>query len=92
LKKQNEVKVEKLAAGDLQAKGVFTWPIWTKEVSRFDWHYDEQEQCYFLEGAVTVETPDGSVSFGKGDFVTFPEGLTCVWNVKQPVRKHYKFG
>lgn len=88
----SKVKVEKLSPDELKKRGVTSWPIWTKEVSRFDWSYDEQEQCYFLEGDVTVETPDGSVSFGKGDFVTFPVGLTCVWNVKQPVRKHYKFG
>jgi uncharacterized cupin superfamily protein len=86
------IKVEKKAAAELAALGVEAWPIWTKEVSRFEWYYDEQEQCQFLEGEVTVETPDGSVSFGKGDFVTFPQGLKCVWNVKKPVRKHYKFG
>lgn len=85
------ISIEKLGRDKLDAKGVFSWPIWTKETSRFDWHYDEQEQCYFLEGEVTVETPDGNASFGQGDFVTFSEGLTCVWNVKKPVRKHYKF-
>jgi uncharacterized protein len=89
----SDIKVEKLSEDELRRRGVNGWPIWTKETSRFDWHYDEQEQCLFLEGEVTVETPDGRrVSFGKGDFVTFPEGLSCVWNVKQPVRKHYKFG
>jgi uncharacterized cupin superfamily protein len=24
--------------------------------------------------------------------VTFPQGLSCVWNVKKAVKKHYKFG
>jgi len=27
-----------------------------------------------------------------GDFVVFPKGLTCRWNVLQPIRKHYSFG
>jgi uncharacterized protein len=72
--------------------GVFNWPIWTKEVSRFDWSYDSVEECLLLEGQVTVETEDGkSVSFGKGDFVTFPKGLSCTWNVHKPVKKHYNF-
>ncbi|MDP3731964.1 MAG: cupin domain-containing protein [Candidatus Omnitrophota bacterium] len=72
--------------------GVFGWPIWEKEVSRFPWSYDSIEECYFLEGKVTVETRNGkSVSFGKGDFVTFPKSLSCTWNVKAPVRKHYNF-
>ena len=32
------------------------------------------------------------VSFGAGDLVVFPEGLKCIWDIKSPVRKHYKFG
>ncbi len=87
-----KIAIEKLDMKELEKRGVFSWPIWEKEVSKFDWHYDSSEQCYFLDGNVTVETKDGgSVSFGKGDFVTFPVGLTCVWHVKEPVKKHYKF-
>ena len=87
-----EIKVQKLKAEELKKMGVFSWPIWTKEVSRFDWSYDSIEECYFLEGEVTVEAGDGkSVSFGKGDFVTFPNGLSCTWVVKKPVKKHYNF-
>jgi uncharacterized cupin superfamily protein len=53
--------------------GVFSWPVWEKEVSRFPWSYDSIEECYILEGDVTVEPKAGKpVSFGKGDFVTFP--------------------
>jgi hypothetical protein len=29
---------------------------------------------------------------GKGDLVTFPTGMKCTWDVKVPVRKHYRFG
>ncbi|MFH0732969.1 MAG: cupin domain-containing protein [Candidatus Omnitrophota bacterium] len=87
-----KIKIQKLDDITLEEMGVMAWPIWEKEVSRFDWHYDEQETCYFLEGKVTVETKDGNVSFGEGDLVTFPKGLACVWNIKEPVRKHYKFG
>lgn len=87
-----EIKVEKLSDDQLKTMGVFNWPIWTKEVSRFPWSYDSIEECYLLEGEVTVEPKDGkSVSFGKGDFVSFPKGLDCVWNIKKPVRKHYNF-
>jgi uncharacterized cupin superfamily protein len=71
---------------------VKTWEIWTKEPSTFDWHYDEQEVCYFLAGDVTVKTPQGDVQIRAGDLVTFPVGLSCTWHVKKAVRKHYKFG
>jgi uncharacterized cupin superfamily protein len=87
-----EIKVQKLSQEQLNKAGVFSWPIWEKEVSRFDWSYDSIEECYFLEGEVTVETRDGkAVSVGKGDFVIFPKGLSCSWNIKKPVKKHYNF-
>ena len=87
-----KIQVEKLDPKDLEQRGVTSWPTWEKEVSRFDWHYDSTEECYLLEGEVVVETEDGTrVEFGKGDFVTFPRGLSCVWEVKQPVRKHFNF-
>jgi uncharacterized cupin superfamily protein len=87
-----KISVEKPTEDKLKDLKVFSWPIWTKEPSTFDWHYDEKEACLFLEGDVTVKTPTETVSFGKGDFVTFPRGLSCTWQVKKSVRKHYKFG
>ncbi|MGA1823958.1 MAG: cupin domain-containing protein [bacterium] len=87
-----EIKIQKPDKQELATKGVLSWPIWEKEISRFDWHYDSTEECYLLEGKVVVEKNDGEkVEFGKGDFVTFPRGLSCVWDIKEPVRKHYNF-
>ena len=88
-----EVEVRKPTQEELEKMGVKTWPIWQKEESVFDWHYDDREVCFFLEGDVVVELPDGEkVKMGEGDLVTFPEGLSCTWHVKKSVRKHYKFG
>ncbi|MEY2977271.1 MAG: hypothetical protein RLZZ435_1410 [Cyanobacteriota bacterium] len=77
----------------LEELGVKGWPIWTKEVSQFPWQYDTPETCFFLEGQVTV-TPDGGepVTVGKGDLVTFHQGLSCTWDIASPVKKHYRFG
>jgi len=87
-----DIKIEKLSEQTLKERGIPSWPTWEKEASRFDWHYDQTEECYLLEGEVIVETKTGkSVTFGKGDFVTFPQGLSCVWDIKKPVRKHYNF-
>ena len=86
-----KIQIEKPTPEKLKSLNVDSWPIWTKEPSKFDWHYDEKETCYILEGEVTIETSDGSVSFGKNDLVTFPKGLSCTWQVKKPVRKHYQF-
>ena len=87
-----KIEIKRPQKEDMEKEGVMSWPIWEKEISRFDWHYDETEECYLLEGKVVVETEDGErVEFGKGDFVTFPRGLSCVWDVREPVKKHYNF-
>jgi uncharacterized cupin superfamily protein len=80
------------SAEQLESLGVFNWPIWTKEVSTFPWTYDSSETCLFLEGDVIV-TPEGGkpVKMGKGDLVTFPQGMSCTWEIRQAVRKHYNF-
>jgi len=77
----------------LDVMGVYDWPIWTKEVSSFPWQYDKQEKCYLLEGDVIV-TPDGGepVHIQEGDLVTFPAGLSCTWEIREDVEKHYEFG
>jgi len=90
----SEIKVEKkVDEARLDSLGVKSWPQWSKEESEFPWTYDTSETCYFLEGDVVV-TPDGgeSVTMGKGDLVTFPAGMSCTWNVRQAVRKHFRFG
>ncbi len=88
----SRITVESPNESRLEELGVFSWPIWTKEESSFDWHYDQQETCYFLKGDVVVETDEGSVSMGKGDLVTFEAGLSCKWHVKEDVKKHYTLG
>ncbi|MBF0171768.1 MAG: cupin domain-containing protein [Nitrospinae bacterium] len=87
-----EIKVEKLKDSEIKERGINSWPIWEKETSKFPWHYDSTEECYLLEGEVIVEDANGNkVQFGKGDFVTLPEGLSCNWEIKKPVRKYYNF-
>lgn len=86
------VEIRKPTQDELDSQSVSSWPIWEKEASRFDWHYDSNEECYLLEGKVTVESQSGEkVEFGKGDFVRFPKGLSCVWEIHEPVKKHYRF-
>ena len=87
-----KIMIEKPSADKLAALGVTRWPTWTKEVSEFPWSYSSQEVAYIVEGEVTVIEKDGeAVSFGAGDLVTFPSGLTCTWKVKKALRKHYQF-
>jgi hypothetical protein len=87
-----KIEVRKPTAEELKSLDVASWPVWSCGVSTFDWSYDERETCYVLEGQVTVESAGQSVSFGPGDLVVFPSGLSCVWRVTEAVRKHYRFG
>ncbi|MGC9503623.1 cupin domain-containing protein [Baaleninema sp.] len=91
---ENAIKIERQPSSErLQELGVSSWPVWEKEASEFPWTYEERETCYLLAGEVIV-TPDGGepVQIQKGDLVTFPQGMSCTWNIVKDVRKHYNFG
>ena len=68
------------------------WPVWNKEVSEFDWEYDQTETCYIIEGEAIV-TPEGgeAVTITTGDMVTFPKGMRCTWKITEAIEKHYRF-
>lgn len=88
----NQILVEhNPSPAKLDAMGVDDWPIWSKEVSTFPWTYEQNETCYLLEGEATV-TPDGGapVQIAEGDLVSFSAGMSCTWEIRVPVRKHYR--
>lgn len=88
----SQIIVEKNPAQSrLDSLGVTKWDTWEKEVSVFPWTFPEQEIAYILDGECVI-TPTGgmAVTFGKGDLVTFPAGLTASWEVVKPLHKHYK--
>merc|ERR1712174_157980 len=63
---------------------------WECEASTFPWTYEQSEEAYIIEGECIVTPSTGeAVSIKAGDFVTFPKGMTCVWDVKEPIKKHY---
>ena len=87
----SKIVVEKLSQEEIERRGIKSWPVWSKEMSRFDWQYDGDEECLILEGEVVVETPEGNYTIQAGDFVTFKDGLKCVWDIRKDIRKHYNF-
>jgi len=87
-----DIKIKRLTEEEKKKAGIEKWPVWEKEESEFNWHYDENEDCFIIEGEVEVETKIGkTVKFGAGDFVSFPKGMNCRWKIKKAVRKHYNF-
>jgi len=89
----DKILVEKADEKKLEELNVDSWPIWEKEVSKFEWSYDEKETCYILDGNAKV-CPEGgkAVNFGAGDIVVFSAGLRCTWEITLPIRKRYKMG
>ena len=85
------IKITKLIEDDIIKQNIRSWPIWSCGVSEFDWEYSEKESCLLLEGEVEVISDFETVKFSTGDYVIFPRGLKCRWNVIKPVRKHYSF-
>lgn len=86
-----KVIIESIPPSEISKKGIDKWPVWTKEISRFDWTYSGNEECYIIEGEFTVETSEGNYQIKPGDFVTFKDGLKCVWDIAKPVKKYYNF-
>merc|ERR1719401_715630 len=91
------ITVEKMSKEEANKKyGVSSWGTWGCGVSRFDWVYSGTETAYILEGEVEI-TPTGDwssvepVTAQEGDLITCPDGMTCIWDVKKAILKHYSF-
>ncbi|MCH2446426.1 MAG: cupin domain-containing protein [Candidatus Marinimicrobia bacterium] len=67
------------------------YPIWECEPSEFPWSYNSTEQCLVLEGEVTIVTEEGETTFGPGDLVTVPSGMSSTRKVTNAVKQHYTF-
>ena len=86
-----KISIHKPSEKEINTGDIRSWPVWSCDVSEFDWEYDQQESCLLLEGKVEVKSECETVQFSAGDFVVFPKGLKCHWKVTSPVKKHYTF-
>lgn len=87
----SEIKVEKVTEKELKKLGIESWSPWGCDISTFDWQYPDNETAYIHKGHVIVETATGKTEIKAGDLVHFPKGLKCVWHVKEPIEKVFKF-
>lgn len=86
------IRISRPTEEELRGLGVDRWSPWACGVCRFPWEYHEDETCYIKASFVVVETEDGEkVEIKAGDLVTFPKGLKCIWDVKEPIDKVYTF-
>lgn len=87
-----EIIIKKITEDQLNKMGIKNWLPWSCEPSIFDWQYDEKESCYFYKGKVKIHVGNKIYEINPGDFVIFPSGLKCKWEVIETVEKVYKFG
>ena len=66
-------------------------PTWGCGISTFKWEYECEETALIIEGEVTVTYEGKDVFIQAGDLVVFPSGLSTVWDVTKPIKKHYLF-
>ena len=84
-----KIEVEQLNVEELNELGVNEWSVWEHDEDKIEWYYDKTEQCYILEGEATIVSEFESLTIKAGDFVTFPAGLECVWDIDSAIKKHY---
>jgi len=85
------IEIDQLEQEELEEMDVFSWPIQKYDEEKFEWYYDKTEHCYIISGEATIVSEFESITVKTGDFVTFPAGLECVWDVESTIRKHYSF-
>lgn len=62
--------------------------VWQCTPGVFEWHYDDDETIYVIEGEAFLTSSDGKErQFGAGDMVFFPAGSSCTWRITKTVRK-----
>lgn len=72
-------------------KDYSSWNIWECKPSQFDWEYIDEERCYIIEGEAIITESGNTVKIQKGDYVVFPKGLKCKWNIVKSITKFYCF-
>jgi uncharacterized cupin superfamily protein len=84
-----KIDVDQLDLEELKELGVEKWPIAVHDEEKFECFYNKTEQCYIIAGEATIVTEFESITVKAGDFITFPAGLECIWDVDSRIRKHF---
>jgi uncharacterized protein len=85
------IEIEQPEQEELEEAGVYSWPVWEHDEDKFEWFYEKTEHCYIIEGTATVVSEFDSITIKPGDYLIFPAGLECVWDIQYKIRKHYTF-
>jgi len=77
----------------LEVLGVDGWPTRSDPVSVQAISYECTETSLLIAGHAVITPEDGEpVEAREGDLVICLGGITCVWDIKETVIRHYKDG
>ena len=85
------ITVDQLEQEELEDMGVYSWPVWEHDEEKFEWYYDKTEKCFITSGEATIISEFESITIKPGDFVVFPAGLECIWDIHSAISKRYTF-
>jgi uncharacterized cupin superfamily protein len=71
--------------------------FWSCDVGRYAFYFGYDEFIYVVRGEVAVTElgehgepdPDTTCVLGPGDTAHFPQGVTTIWEVRQPLMKYF---
>lgn len=86
-----KIITKKMTIEEVKELGIDNWSQWECEPKTFDWNYNEKETAYVFEGDVIVTAEGESTHITDGMLVTFPKGMSCVWEVRKTIKKVYTF-
>jgi uncharacterized cupin superfamily protein len=86
--------------GDPRAGGRFTAEsadrkacagFWSCDVGRYEFYFGYDEFIYVVRGevAVTDVGTQATTVLGPGDTAHFPQGVTAIWEIRQPLVKYF---
>jgi len=84
-----KIVVDRPDNDELKEMGVENWPVLEHGEEKFEWFYDKTERCYIVSGEATIVSEFETLTIKPGDFITFPAGLECIWDVDYAILKHY---
>jgi uncharacterized protein len=65
--------------------------FWSCDVGRYEFQFDYDEFIYVIRGEIIVTEVGSDVSYTlrAGDTAHFPQGVTTVWQITQPMLKYF---
>lgn len=86
-----KIEISRPDIDELNEMDVESWPVWEHEEDKLEWFYDKTERCYIISGEATIVSEFETITVRPGDFIVFPAGLECVWDIDTAIRKYYSF-